>query len=460
MNSTASKWKLVCLNQLGRWIGGGTPSKGNPTFWAPTGIPWVSPKDMKRLYLDDAEDHITRTAVEESSTNIVAEGSVLVVTRSGILGHTLPVAKVLRPVAINQDIKALTTYPEVSPDYVLHALRALQDRILQECGKSGTTVANLDTDRFLNFQIPLPPLDVQRSIVETVLSLSERSKKAHRELSRIADLVVRYKQAVFAAGSSGNLTSDWRNGDASSEEASTLLRRIHAGLSKQYHPRKGSPEDEAVPKTWVWCKVSDVGDVVLGRQRSPRHHSGTHMRPYLRVANVFENRIDTCDVMEMNFTPSEYKRFKLEPGDILLNEGQSKELIGRPAMFRGELDNVCFTNTLVRFRAYPPISAAYALLIFRYYFRSGLFQSIANITTNIAHLGAGRFADLPFPLPPLAEQAEIVKRCAFKVDAIEMVGAHASKALAQIERLEQATLAKAFRGELLEFQQKHSQAVS
>jgi type I restriction enzyme S subunit len=167
------------------------------------------------------------------------------------------------------------------------------------------------------------------------------------------------------------------------------------------------------------------------------------------VANVFENRIDTRDVMEMNFTPKEYERFKLEPEDILLNEGQSKELIGRPAMFMGELEGVCFTNTLVRFRAYPPISAPYAMLVFRHYFRSGLFQSIANITTNIAHLGAGRFADLPFPLPPLAEQAEIVKRCSVKVRAVEIVGSHVSKALAQIERFEQATLAKAFRGELV-----------
>jgi type I restriction enzyme S subunit len=74
------------------------------------------------------------------------------------------------------------------------------------------------------------------------------------------------------------------------------------------------------------------------------------MRPYLRVANVFENRIDISDVLEMNFTPEEFEVYALEYGDILLNEGQSLELVGRPAMFKNEIEGACFQNTLVRFR--------------------------------------------------------------------------------------------------------------
>ena len=55
----------------------------------------------------------------------------------------------------------------------------------------------------------------------------------------------------------------------------------------------------ALPLGWCWTKVSEVGEVKLGRQRSPEHHNGPHMRPYLRVANVFEDRIDLSDVLEM-----------------------------------------------------------------------------------------------------------------------------------------------------------------
>lgn len=104
-----------------------------------------------------------------------------------------------------------------------------------------------------------------------------------------------------------------------------------------------------LPESWIWTKVENIGRVQLGRQRSPKNHSGPFMRPYLRAANVFEDRIDTLDILKMNFAPEEYEIYKLEVGDILLNEGQSKELVGRPAIYRGEVPGSCFQNTLVRF---------------------------------------------------------------------------------------------------------------
>ena len=146
------------------------------------------------------------------------------------------------------------------------------------------------------------------------------------------------------------------------------------------------------------------------------------MRPYLRVANVFEDRVDISDVMTMEFNAQDFEAYRLRQDDILLNEGQSAELIGRPAMFRGELADCCFTNTLVRFRAGALILPEFALLMFRSWMRNGTFQRIAKITTNIAHLGAGRFAQLPMPIPPLHEQAFIVRvarHLILEVDALE-----------------------------------------
>jgi type I restriction enzyme S subunit len=172
------------------------------------------------------------------------------------------------------------------------------------------------------------------------------------------------------------------------------------------------------------------------------------MRPYLRVANVFEDRIDLRDVMQMHFEPREVTRFELQPGDILLNEGQSRELVGRPAMYRGELPGACFTNSLVRFQAGPSILPAFALALFRHWLHSGAFQRIAQITTNIAHLGAGRFADMELALPPLDEQRRIVA----KLDALQARSRRAREALDAVppllEKLRQSILAAAFRGDL------------
>jgi type I restriction enzyme, S subunit len=165
-----------------------------------------------------------------------------------------------------------------------------------------------------------------------------------------------------------------------------------------------------LPAGWMWRRVDELGELKLGRQRSPENHAGPHMRPYLRVANVFEGRIDTSDVLAMNFDPDEVARFLLRPDDVLLNEGQSYELVGRAAIYRGEVPGACFQNTLIRFRPRDVVLPEFALIVFRAYLRSGRFRREAQQTTNIAHLSLGRLAAIEFPLPPRADQARIVAR--------------------------------------------------
>src|SRR3569623_1799165 len=138
-------WQLAPLKELGVWSGGGTPSKAKAEFWTKGMIPWVSPKDMKTERITDSEDHITRVAVEESTAKLIPEGSVLIVTRSGILSHTLPVAVTTVPVTVNQDLKAITPKGGVLPEYLAWALRCFAREILNTCSKQGTTVASIET---------------------------------------------------------------------------------------------------------------------------------------------------------------------------------------------------------------------------------------------------------------------------------------------------------------------------
>jgi type I restriction enzyme S subunit len=195
--------------------------------------------------------------------------------------------------------------------------------------------------------------------------------------------------------------------------------------------------------------VASVGQVTLGRQRAPKHHNGPNMRPYLRVANVFEDRIDTRDVKEMNFTDAEFQRYQLEDGDVLLNEGQSLELVGRPAIYRSEVEGCCFQNTLVRFKASPDVISEYALYVFRAWLRSGEFQKIARWTTTMAHLGAERFAAMPFPLRPRASQQAIVERLDASLSSVFHLSGEIKSAKARAARLRQAILKKAFEGKLV-----------
>lgn len=162
-----------------------------------------------------------------------------------------------------------------------------------------------------------------------------------------------------------------------------------------------------LPSGWRASIVADAGRLDLGRQRHPDWHHGPEMRPYLRVANVFEDRIDTSDLKEMDFS-GVFDRYRLESGDVLLNEGQSPELLGRPAIYRGVPAQVAFTNTLIRFRPHNIVMPEWALIVFRHHMRSGRFSQEARITTNIAHLSLARLKSVEFPIPPFSEQHRIV----------------------------------------------------
>lgn len=166
----------------------------------------------------------------------------------------------------------------------------------------------------------------------------------------------------------------------------------------------------------------------------------------MRLDNVCEVHIDLSDFKKMNFTPEEQEILRLEYGDILLKEGQSPHLVGRPAMWRDEVKNACFQNTLVRFRATDAVLPRYALIVFRAQLHARRYMKIAKITTNIAHLGAQRFAAVEFPLAPLAEQHRIVSEVERRFSVLDQVEANVNASLRRCGQLRQAVLKRAFGG--------------
>lgn len=195
-----------------------------------------------------------------------------------------------------------------------------------------------------------------------------------------------------------------------------------------------------LPKTWRFVRIGDIGEVQGGRQRSP--YATGQLRPYLRVANVHAGYIDYSDVLEMPFGDEEFKRFSLVPGDILLNEGQSLELVGRSAIYDGPRDTYAFQNTLIRFRCGKHIAFPFAATLFSWLMLNGKFSEIATKTTSIAHLGVSRFADLEVPLPPVPEQQHISSA----VQSVENGINNAEARLAAAKRRRQALMQQLLTG--------------
>ncbi len=101
LGEVPAHWELSRIKAVASFTGGGTPSRENLAFWNGD-IPWVSPKDMKVELIEDAEEGITALGLSSSSSELVPIGRVLIVVRSGILKHTIPVATNAVPVALTQ----------------------------------------------------------------------------------------------------------------------------------------------------------------------------------------------------------------------------------------------------------------------------------------------------------------------------------------------------------------------
>lgn len=203
---SANKWTPMALGKLGRWVGGGTPSKSNSHYWTNGSIPWVSPKDMAGWQITSAEDFITADAVAGSSTQMIPPGSVLVVTRSGILRTRVPVAVTKLQVAINQDIKALIPKnPDLGP-LIAALLLAASERFRQETMKTGTTVESIDLDGLKAFKLSFPTSDDDIVAAKAVLvqGLNEIDS-----LDRIRASFQIQKRGLMQK----LLASDWRLGE-------------------------------------------------------------------------------------------------------------------------------------------------------------------------------------------------------------------------------------------------------
>ena len=155
--------------------------------------------------------------------------------------------------------------------------------------------------------------------------------------------------------------------------------------------------------------VGQVGEVSLGRQRAPKYHHGDGMRPYLRVANVFEDRIDINDVMQMTFLGRGVRAVRPAtrrcPAQRRTEPASDRDA---PRSTADSPPDVAFTNSLHPIPGWTGVTPEWALIVFSHHMRSKRFMRESRITTNIAHLSAKPFITVEFPIPPSAEQERIV----------------------------------------------------
>ena len=470
-----SGWAWTTLSQLGRWSGGGTPSKSVAHYWQGD-IPWVSPKDMKSPTIADAEDHVTLEAIESSATALVPESTVLMVTRSGILAHSFPVAVTRREVALNQDLKALTPHSGIDAEFVAWVLRRFKQDILDTCSKHGTTVHSVLTGQLQAFGIPLAPANEQRRIVERIDELFSQIEAGEAALARAKRLLARYRQAVLKAAVTGELTRDWRERhQAEIEPATHLLTRILQARREAWEKAeleklkaKGKP-----PKDDSWKKkykapeppdTTDLPELPEGWAWASLDAVSYHLTSGSRAWKAFYDKGESTFVMAQNVRPGRYDHSFRQAIDPPSNDPETERtrcriddmlitIVGANTgnTCRFDVDSeqhyVCQSVALVR--PSLPIWSSYLNLYF-------LAEDGGRARFDRYIYGAGRphlsFADLKqtaVAFPSSGELLEIMSRTGAVLADLNAIEVDLQTEERRAAALRQAILSAAFAGKLV-----------
>ena len=407
-------WETYCLDELGGTKGGKTPSKSRPEFWEPGTINWTSPKDMKVFDLNGAEDQISDLAITEGGMEVLPAGSVLMVTRSGILSHTFPVAVANSETSINQDIKAVRPVAGLDERFLAYSLKSLERVVLQACSKEGTTVASVETKLLERLPLPLAPLNEQRRIAAKLDTTLATVDACRQRLDGLAAILKRFRQAVLAAATSGELTREWREerGDFSHWQEKGLAELGEFGRGRSRHRPRNDPRLYGGDYPFI-----QTGDVANAKGDWLAAHSQTYSNYGLAQSRIWPSST-LCITIAANIADT--------------------ALLEYPA---------CFPDSVVGFVAdraqVEPLLAKW------------MIDSVADKLESFAPATAQKNINLAildqivFSVPPLQEQTEIISRAQHLFTLADQLEARLTAARKVVDRLTPALLAKAFRGELV-----------
>jgi type I restriction enzyme S subunit len=418
-------WEVKRLKSACRFFGGGTPSRENPAYWNGA-IPWVSPKDMKSEFIGSTEESISSAGVEASAATLLEVGHALLVVRSGILQHTIPVAINTVAVAVNQDIRALRFDKELcDPRFFLRWVQGLNDRLLLEWSKQGATVESIEHVLLANSPICLPPLAEQRAIA---LFLDRETKKIDElvaEQERLIELLKEKRQAVIS-------------------------HAVTKGLDPAA-PMKPSGVEWLgdVPAHWEVKRLKQVAVIQSGIAKGKDYGTvRTVSVPYLRVANVQDGYVDLDEVASIEIPAADIERFAVRKGDVLMNEGGDWDKLGRGCVWEGQVAPCVHQNHVFVVRPGAALDPAWLSLFSGSAAGQYHFARHSKQSTNLASISSTNLMELPVPVPPLRQQADVGREIAKQCASVSALMREAESAITLLQERRSALISAAVTGQI------------
>lgn len=322
----------------------------------------------------------------------------------------------------------------------------------------GATRDGINTSQLLKMPVLIPPRAEQIRIVTRLEELLSTVSASRKRLNQVPRLLKQFRQSVLAAAFSGRLTASWRESSSSILPASEITNSISRSHEEAGGHKRGNAaaptEDvhtltkESLPDSWEVTDLKNLCEperpITYGiLMPGPDIPNGV---PYVRVADFPNDKLNTATIKRTTVEiDAQYARARLRAGDILLS---IRGTVGRVCVIPEELAGANITQDAARLSIQKEMDGSFVTWALR---APSTQQRMQRAIKGVAVRGIniGDVRALQIPIPPLDEQQEIVRRIEAFFKIADTVEDHYRNAQEQLDKLPQAILAKAFRGELI-----------
>lgn len=461
MEGMPEGWILACLEDVctSPQYGWTTSADKNGT-----GLRLLRTTDISKGTVDWSTVPCCRKIPDDPGKYLLSPGDI-VVSRAGSVGLSYIVKECPRSIFASYLIR-FRAVPPINSQFIGLFLKTPQYWRAIADETAGIAIPNVNASKLKRLEMPLPPLAEQKRIVAKVEQLLARVNAARERLAKVPAILKRFRQSILAAACSGRLTADWRNENSNLEAAARLIKRIFTKREEQFkeevkktkvgvkkipkkparlRPRKVEVKDlPEIPEQWAWVYLPDLGYMSRGKSRHrPRNAPHLYGGPY--------PFIQTGDIARCGGRITSHQQTYSEEGlaqsrlwtvgtvciTIAANIASSA-ILTYPA---------CFPDSVVGVNPDVNLCLPEYLEFFIRTAQADLDQfapATAQKNINVAILN-----DVVVPLPPFAEQQEIVRRVNSLFKLADAIDNRVEVASVRAEKLIQSILAKAFRGELV-----------
>lgn len=302
---------------------------------------------------------------------------------------------------------------------------------------TGSTIKHLPQQQLRRLPVRIPPTAEQRRIVAALEDHLSRIERGADQVAKLSQRIDRFRDVVMAAACTG---------------------KFAANTDSDAVAPKPPPADSIdgvlpdIPSHWTWARLGEIAEVVGGVTKDSKKQNDPAIPevPYLRVANVQRGRLDLSNVTYIRVPPKKAEQLKLQPGDVLLNEGGDRDKLGRGWIWEGQIPGCIHQNHVFRARIldgalHPKLLAWHANGFGKRWCEVNGKQSV-----NLASISLSKIKMLPAPVPPPDEQERLVKEAEKHLTLLDDVERVVHASLHRAHKLRKSLLMQAFEGQLVE----------